>query len=185
MAAEGCKPTVVHQSIPRRMMSPVEEFILKRVFEWEDDPDVVGNIYFFAGESPNPYIRIDDKEELRKLIADSRALSPELCDEIERALVVDKGYIEKDEFGGFGEIFQAIVKRNKEELPFISLDQALITSNRMRPDCVSGASVLFMPDSIEIMDTGTWLKKRTAELNLNDERSKAWRALRLHLGGPT
>ena len=166
-------------------MSPVEEFILKQVFEWEDDPEVAGNIYFFAKEYPNAYIRIVDKKGLRKLIADSRALSPELCDEIERAWVVDDGYIEKDEIGGFGQIFQAIVKRNKEELPFISLDQALINCNRMRPNCVSGASVLFMPDSIEIMDTGTWLKKRTAELNLNDERSKAWRALRLHLGGPT
>jgi hypothetical protein len=164
------------------MMSPVEEFILKHVFEWEDDPEVVGNIYFFAGEYPNPNIDIDDEEGLRKLIADSRVLSPELCDGIEKAWVADDGYIEKDEIGGFGQIFQAIVKRNKEELPFISLDQALITSNRMRPDCVSGASVLFMSDSIEIMDTGTWLKKRTAELNLNDEGSEAWRALRLHLG---
>src|SRR6516164_5703836 len=105
MAAEGCKPTIVHQSIPRRMMSPVEEFILKQVFEWEDDPEVVGGICFFAGEYPNPYIRIDDEEGLRKLIAHSRALSPELCDEIERAWVVDDGYIEKDEIGGFGQIF--------------------------------------------------------------------------------
>jgi hypothetical protein len=44
--ADYYTPTIVHQSIPRRMMSPVEEFILKHVFEWEDDPDVVGNIYF-------------------------------------------------------------------------------------------------------------------------------------------
>jgi hypothetical protein len=156
------------------MMSPVEEFILKQVFEWEDDPDVVGNIYFFSGECPNPCIDIDDEEGLRKLIADSRALSPELCDGIERALVANEGYIEKDEIGGFGPIFQAIVKRNKEELPYISIDQVLIiTCNGRRPDCVTGASALFMPYSIERMDTTTWLKRRIADLNLNERRGEA------------
>jgi hypothetical protein len=93
------------------MMSPVEEFILKQGFEWEEDPEVVGGIHFFAEECPASYIEIDDKEGLRKLIADSRALSPELCDEIERALVVDDGYIEIDEIGGYVPIFQTIVRR--------------------------------------------------------------------------
>jgi hypothetical protein len=163
-------PTIVHQTIPRRMMSPVEEFILKQVFEWEDDPDVVGNIYFFATEGPNLDIEIDDKEGLQKLIAESRALSPELCNEIERALVVGDGY--KDEIVGYEAIFQAIVKRNKEELPYISIDQAF-TSTKMDPGDFGGASVLIAPDSIESMDTTTWLEKRIADLNLNERRSEA------------
>ena len=165
-------PTMVHQSIPRRMMSPVEEFILKQVFEWEDDPDVVGNIYFFTPEYPNSYIEIEDEEGLRKLIADSRALSPELCGEIEKAWVVDDGYIEIDDIGGYGSIFQAIVKRNQQELPYISFEQVL-TCSRMRPDGLSGASVLIMPDSIESMNTTTWLEKRIADLNLNERRGEA------------
>jgi hypothetical protein len=154
------------------MMSPVEEFILKQVFEWEDNPEVVGDIYFFAGESPASYFEIDDKEGLRKLIADSRALSPELCDGIERALVVDDSSIEIYEIGGYEPIFQAIVKRNKAELPFISIDQAF-TCSRLRLDGFGGASTLIMPDSIEHMDTTTWLKKRIVDLNLNDGRSGA------------
>jgi len=164
--------TLVHQSIPRRMMSPVEEFILKQVFEWEDDPDVVGNIYFFAEEYPYSYIEIDDEEGLRKLIADSRALSPELCDRIERAWVVDEGDIEIDEIEGYEPIFQAIVKRNKEELPFVSIQQAS-TCIRVRLEGFGGASTLIIPDSIERMDTTTWLKKRITDLNLNDGGNEA------------
>jgi hypothetical protein len=163
--------TIVHQSIPRRMMSPVEEFVLKQVFEWEDDPDVVGNICFFAGEYPNPYIAIDDKEELR-IIADSRALSPELCDEIEKALVVDDGGIWIDDIGGYEWIFQAIVKRNQQELPYISIEQAF-TCTDMHPDAFGGAGILIGPDSIESMNTMTWLEKRIADLNLNERRGEA------------
>jgi hypothetical protein len=43
--------TVVHQSILRRMMSPIEEFILKQVFEWRDEPDVDGFLVF-CGRTP-------------------------------------------------------------------------------------------------------------------------------------
>jgi hypothetical protein len=153
-------------------MSPVEEFILKQVFEWEDDPEVNGSIYFFTTEYPNSYIEIEDEEGLRKLIADSRALSPELCDAIEKAWVVDDGYIEIDDIGGYGSIFQAIVKRNQQELPYISFEQVL-TCSRMRPDGLSGASVLIMPDFIESMNTTTWLEKRIADLNLNGRRGEA------------
>ena len=170
--ADYYTPTRVHQSIPRRMMSPVEEFILKHVFEWEDDPDVIGSICFFAGEYTASYIKIDDKEGLRKLIADSRALSPELCGGIERALVVDDGSIEIDEIGGYEPIFQAIVKRNKAELPFVSIEQAF-TCTKMHPDAFGGAGILIGPDSIESMNTTTWLEKRIADLNLNGRRGEA------------
>ena len=64
---------------------------------------------FFARECSALYIEIDDKEGLRKLIAESRALSPELCDGIERALIVDDGSIEIDEIGGYEPISQAKV----------------------------------------------------------------------------
>ena len=169
--ADYYTPTIVHQSIPRRMMSPVEEFILKQVFEWEDDPEVVGGIYFFAGECPASYIEIDDKEGLRKLIAESRALCPELCDEIERAWVVDDGSIEIYEIGGYNPIFQAIVKRNQHELPYISIDQAF-TCSSMRPDGFGGASTLIMPDSIENIDTTAWLEEQIANLKSGDEGPK-------------
>ena len=161
--ADYYTPTRVHQSIPRRMMSPVEEFILKQVFEWEDDPDVVGNICFFAGEYTASYIGIDDKEGLRKLIAESRTLSPELCGGIERALVVDDGSIEIDEIGGYESIFQAIVKRNKGELPFVSIEQAF-TCTKMHPDAFGGAGILIGPDSIESMNTTKWVEGKIANL---------------------
>jgi hypothetical protein len=149
------------------MMSPVEEFILKHVFEWEDHPDVVGNICFFAGEYTASYIGIDDKEGLRKLIAESRALSPELCGGIERALVVDDGSIEIDQIGGYEPIFQAIVKRNKAELPFVSIEQAF-TCTKMHPDAFGGAGILIGPDSIESMNTTTWLEGKIANLKSSD-----------------
>jgi hypothetical protein len=100
------------------MMSPVEEFILKQVFEWEDDPEVVGAIYFFATEEPSWLLR------------------------------------------------------NKQELPYISFVQVR-TCGRMRPDAISGVSILIMPDSIESVNTTTWLEKRIADLNLNGRRGEA------------
>jgi hypothetical protein len=64
-------PTVVHQRIPRKMMSSVEEFILKQVFEWKDDPKVAGGIYFLR-ENAQPCTL---KSTIKKDYANS-SLSP-------------------------------------------------------------------------------------------------------------
>jgi hypothetical protein len=74
-----------------------------------------------------------------------------------------EGYIEIDEIG-YVPIFQTIVQRNQQELPYISIDQAFTCTSMMRPDAFGGASTLITPTTIESTSTYEWLKSKIAIL---------------------
>src|ERR1700757_819415 len=98
-------PTVVHESIRTSLMAPLEEFLLKQVFNWEVDEDAGDDksLYFFAEESPSSAVVIDDDlgdEGFRRMIAESRSLCPDLCKAVEEAWTEGPD-LDMDEVGGY------------------------------------------------------------------------------------
>jgi hypothetical protein len=134
------------------------------MFQWEINPED-GGIYFFAEEGPIPYVTFDEigSEGLQTIIEESRALSPQLCHDVEKAGALDTEEIDIDETGGYDAIFQTIVKRNSQALPYISIEQSF-TCTRMRPDGFGGASTLITSDAIEYISTAEWLRTKIAGL---------------------
>jgi hypothetical protein len=156
--------TVVHPTIPPACMTPLEECLLKQVFQWESEDD--GSIYFFAEESPSSAVVIDESTieggtgAFRQAIEQSRERSPELCQAVEK--VWDgSADLDTDELGGFEPIFHEMIRRERDKIEggHIAIEQSF-TCSKMRPDGFGGAITLITPEGIEGISTQEWLDQR-------------------------
>jgi hypothetical protein len=147
--------TVVHQIIPNDCMAPIERWLLTHIFDHEPDGD---GLYFFAEEYPRS--EADAAEQLFETIETSRGTCPELCAAVEQAIRRDESEVtvDLDEIG-YPAIFQSIVRRHSNRLPYISIEESL-TCSRMRPEGFGGSATLITPDTVEWINTGQWLDER-------------------------
>jgi hypothetical protein len=162
--------SVVQPDIPNTCMTPIECWLLNRIFESEPIDD---RVYFFAKDSPNFYAEID--EHLTEALKQTRAakLSIELCDAIDAKLrdpsVVEDGSFDLEELGGYERVLQDICKRYPDQLRYVTVEQSF-TCTRMAPDAFGGAITLITPDGIHSISTQEWLDTKLIELGLKKER---------------
>lgn len=140
--------TVLRQTIPASLISPLERLLLGQIFESEDHD---GNIYYYASEAPAGCITLDraDLQDAFKHTRVRSRMSPFLtarlaetkpdCDGLDIDLTAipqrDPAHIV---------ILQDIVRRSKGELPSVSIAQAY-TCGKMRPDGFGGAGIIITP----------------------------------------
>jgi hypothetical protein len=147
--------TVVHQIIPNDCMAPIERWLLTHIFDHEPDGD---GLYFFAEEYPNS--SADVEEQLFETIETSRGTCSELCAAVEQAIRRDESEVTIDLVEiGYPAIFQSIVKRHPNRLPYISIEESL-TCSSMRPEGFGGGATLITPDTVEWINTCDWLDER-------------------------
>ena len=152
-------------------MSPIELCILKQVFEWAEDGGIFGFYDEFRKDflSTNFHERLlyfDSENTLRELLDSSRSLSPDLCAAIEKAWESAghgclNGRCSVKELGGcvliFQLIFQAIVKRNREAFPCITI---------LETSAGAGQCALITANSIEALDLENWLHTKIDDYGL-------------------
>jgi len=155
--------TVVHQTIPNVCMAPIEKWFIPHIFDHEPDG---GGPYFFAEEYPNSAAGVE--EQLFEAIETSRGTSPELCAAVEQAIRHDRVgavWVDLDEIG-YPAIFQSIVRRHSNRLPYISIEE---NGTRMGRDWFGGGATLITPDTVEWIDTRLWLHERLTARGLMSE----------------
>ena len=87
-------PMVVEQFIPNVMMTPLDSFLLTRIFESAQYED---GVYFFAEEWPGELIFLfdDEPDHLLEAIEKTKDIDPELCADVKRAMQTDGDTVER------------------------------------------------------------------------------------------
>jgi hypothetical protein len=143
----------VTPSIPKNLMTELERKFLCHVLEYEEDGDA---IYFFSEESPNEWFYISPNVE--KLIeSDKTDLGKHLHDVIVNQYADE----ESDDYDiehnfDYTNVFQQIVARHKDELPFVVVEGCWWCS-KMRPGEFGGFATMILPDEIKSIDTASWI----------------------------
>jgi hypothetical protein len=152
------------------MMTPLEDYLLSYVFQIEDHPQA-DRMQFFTESEPGMVISYDPEEdELRRRLAVSRDLSPDLCNEIDKLSTKNTHEIEIDELGGYEVIFQSIIKRNSQELPYISIELSfgyVISRDQMRGG-FGDMCILITADSIQRISAYEALESRIRKMRATD-----------------
>ena len=65
--------------------------------------------------------------------------------------------------------FQEIIKASNGEIPYITMEMSFSCS-KMRSDGFGGAAVFITADDCEWMCTGSWLDKKAAEMEAQNDR---------------
>jgi hypothetical protein len=138
--------TVVQPTIPDADMTPLEQLLLSRIFQFEMEGD---GWYFFAEEHPTEVVGAI-RDELERALAslpdtDStlhRCVAEQLADADSDATEV------RLDFTGtsWEPFFQDIVKRSKT-LRYVTVISAF-TCSKMRPDGFGGMAILITRDAI-------------------------------------
>lgn len=165
--ADYFEQTVVQQSIPETDMTPLERFLLSRIFQSERDAEAW---YFFAEENPSTMIRTTRAE-----LAEALALSPDHDSTAHRfvaerlaAVSAEAQEIDLDLSGTSWEFFlQDVVKRSRT-LAYISL-VAAFTCGRMRPDGFGGMAVLITADAVRGKSTNDLIEEFLSDAGLDGE----------------
>ena len=140
--------TVLRQTIPARLISPLERLLLGQIFESEDHD---GDIYYYASEAPADWITLDraDLQDALKHTRIRSRMSPFLRARLAETkpdcadLDIDLTAIPQRD-PAHVVILQDIVRRSKGELPSLSIAQAY-TCGKMRPDGFGGAGIIITP----------------------------------------
>jgi hypothetical protein len=139
-------------------MTRIEVWLLSNIFCSSDVDD--DDVWFFATyEQPQYDICIDD--EFALALKQSRTIDPSFCNEVEKA--IDGDFIDVDKLGGFGRIFQPIIRRSKGEIPYVRV-QGADNSEGTSFGSFGGYAVLVTADHIERMTTWKWLDERLVQL---------------------
>jgi hypothetical protein len=159
--------TVVHQTIPVAFLCPLEEWLLKRIFDWElDKTGPHGDaLYLFAEESPRDVVDIDDVSEFAKALGASAEIAPELTAAVAKQFDADKDSIDTTEIGEWSGILQGVIKRHPAELPYVAAEVSF-TCSKMRADGFGGAAILITADLQDGWATAEWIHHRLLQLGL-------------------
>jgi hypothetical protein len=76
---------------------------------------------------------------------------------------IDGDDIKVDKLGGYGRLFQQIIRRSKGELPYVRV-QGSANLDWMRFGRFAGYGMVVTADHIETMTTWEWLDQRLAQL---------------------
>jgi hypothetical protein len=81
-------PMVVEQFIPNVLMTPLDNFLLTRIFQIAQYED---GVKFFAEEWPGELLFLfdDEPDQLLEAIEKTKDIDPELCADVERAMQTD------------------------------------------------------------------------------------------------
>jgi hypothetical protein len=146
MAIVSIVQTEVHQTIPNDCMAPIEKWLLTHILDHEPDGD---GLYFFVEISPHSPIFVEEARQLFEAIEASRGTCPELCAAVEQAIRHDRVgavWVDLDEIE-YPAIFQSIVKRHPDRLPYISIEE---NGTRMGRHWFGGSAILITPDAVEL-----------------------------------
>ena len=127
--------TVVTPFIPVELMTPLEAWILKNTFEFEEGEDI-NSIYFFAEEGRNSFFETSDPEFVELLRGDDSPLAEKMAIEFAEAGSPAEWHLGST---SYIDVFQAIIKRSLGRLPYVCLETAL-TCGKMRPDGFGGVA---------------------------------------------
>jgi hypothetical protein len=160
-------PMEVDQFIPNVLMTPLDSFLLTRIFESERYED---GVYFSAEEWPGELIFLfdDEPDHLREAIEKTKDIDPELCADVKRAMQTDGDTVEVNcyTFGNYCRVFQGIIRRSSGKLPYVTT-QGAFTCTKMRPDgLLGGMAEVITADAVESVSTFTWARDKLVELGL-------------------
>lgn len=158
--ADYFSQTVVQPSIPNAYMTPLERWLLEQMFEFE--PDDHNTTYFFATEGTNSTADAEDEELGIILRDDASPLAAALRDQLANA--DDPGWLDLDRVS-YATVFQAIVARHPDQVPFVTVEMAF-TCSKMRPDGFGGGAELITADDVRWINTSRWLAERIEALKL-------------------
>lgn len=154
---------VVHQTIPKSDITPLERLLLSHIFEHEADGQ---GIYFFSGQGPSNMLWIP-RNELKAALAASQGVESAAVTFVQDELAktdADTGEIEFDMSGpGWQFLFQDIVRRSPT-LDFISIEGAF-TCTKMRSDGFGGVAFLITGDQVFAKSTGELLEEFENKVN--------------------
>ena len=166
-------PMEVDQFIPNVLMTPLDSFLLTRIFfesgQYED------GVRFFAQEWPGELIFLfdDEPDQLLEAIEKTKDIDPELCADVKRAMQTDGDTVSVNcyDFGSYCRVFQGIIRRSGGKLAYVTTQGAYIRFNgRPDDDRLGGLAEVITADAIESVSTFTWAGDKLIELGL--ERAK-------------
>ena len=153
----------VDQAIPNVLMTPLERFLLTRIFESMPHND---GVYFFTGDRPtHSTIFLDGHEtdHLLEAIEQTKDIDPELCVEVKSAMQRNGDTVQVD--FDYCRVFQGIIRRSGGKLPYVTTQGAFTCSN-MRPPDVGGMAEVITADAVEGVCTTSWAYNKLVELGL-------------------
>lgn len=165
--ADYYSQTVVQPSIPNACMTPLERWLLEQIFEFE--PDDNDTTYFFAAEGANSMADAADDELEAILREDPSPLAAALREQLAKA--DDPDWLDLDRFG-YAAVFQAIVARHPDQLPYVTVEMAF-TCSKMRPDGFGGGAELITAEDVRSINTSRWLADAVAALAHASEAADA------------
>ena len=150
---------VVQQKIPAECMTPIEEWLLKRLFPHGNNGHFasVQDVRFYL--EPDAGALVTSDEQLTRALGSSAGVSPNLCHAVERHL--KGGQILDLNAFDYEKLFKTIVQRHRDILPWISIEEW----NRTCKNVHSFRIILITADMIQSISTGGWL---TAEARRSD-----------------
>ena len=150
--------TVVQPSIPNACMTALERWLLEQMFEFEGDND--DSTYFFASENINDQADATNDELAAILREDASPLATTVHDLVVNA--PDPDWLDLDALG-YVAVFQAIITRHPNEVPYVTLERAY-TCSKMRPDGFGGGAELITADDVRWVSTRHWLERQIETL---------------------
>lgn len=158
--------TTVQPEIPVEAMTPLEAWILKQIFQTEND-EANRTVYFFAEECIFFDLDTSDPEFVKLLQEDASPFAAKVREKFEAAgspdcwPLGDLSYVD---------VFQEIVSRHPEKLPYVYLETAH-TCSKMRPGGFGGSAELITASQVHVIDTGQWLDEMISRMRLNPSLS--------------
>ncbi len=166
--ADYYTPTVVQEVIPNADMTPLEQFLLSRIFEAEPDGD---GTYFFSSEGALDFIWAD-RTELKQALDVSRDAESQVRASIKKQLADaeadDDGEIELDmSEASWEHILQDIVQRSSS-LRYITVSAAF-TCSKMRADGFGGMALFITADAVKGCSTVEFIADCLSEIASDPE----------------
>lgn len=157
---------VVQPSIPNACITPLERWLLERMFESEAADD--DRTYFFASENINDGADLGGSQLEAILRQDTSPLATALREKLRDA--ADADWLDLSDLG-HAIVFQEIIARHPERVPYVTIEMAF-TCSRMRPDEFGGGAELITASNVSWINTSRWLSQQI-ELEAVDTAAEA------------
>ncbi|WP_407523807.1 hypothetical protein [Methylobacterium oryzisoli] len=146
--------TVVQPFIPLELTTPLELWILMKIFNFEYCSGE-SEIYLFTQEFVSYDIDTSDGELMELLKEDDSPLAVTMRKEFEEA-----GSPEDWDLGSvsYVDVFQAIINRHPDKLPYVHLETAH-TCSRMCPGEFGGSAEIITATQVQFINTARWLRE--------------------------
>jgi hypothetical protein len=193
-------PMVVEQFIPNVLMTPLDNFLLTRIFQIAQYED---GVEFFAKQWPGELLFLfdDEPDELLEAIEKTKDIDPELCADVKRAMQTDGTdgdtvVVNLYNFGSYCPVFQGIIRRSGGKLPYVTTQGAFTSSiirrsggklpyvttqgafTSYKNDQLGGMAEVITADAIEHVSTFTWARDwSNSDLSRQNEldQQPSWR----------